>query len=673
MELRNAMTPTRYFALWLICPRAFVLIAALGCALPVMGQQASGVDSGDEVEAGELPAAEAPITPVGEIADEVADETEADGDEALPLEDKVEPTPLPAEPPATSGDNPGQPMLDQALETKLTADSLNDLNEVVDLIDEALEEGLDDDNIAFAESVLVATLVQRANLFAKAILSQPVADPRRDPRWLKVRQDALTDLMRAVNLDDQQVEAWMLIGRLQSVKPGNASEARRSLGKVIRFAERAAADPNVDSLTEDQLAQAYALRGAVQKNQADRLQDFSRAIELAPDKTEYRLLRARLHQAAGRAEDCLVDIDEAIKLSPDNAAVHELKALALLMQDNLDEALESFDKASELAPEAVSPYHYRGEIYSRKGDLEAAVAQLDKALELSPNNLASLLIRAELLTLSEEHERALADIDAVLEQQPALVRAHLMRVRALEALGRDDEATQVMERLAKAAPERADLQLQLAAYYVDREQAEPAIEALTRVVELEPTSVMAYRLRGDMYLLVGKHAEALEDFRVALDLAPTDAGVLNNYAWTLATSPFDELRDGGKAIELAQKACEETKYEQAHVLSTLAASYAESGDFDEAIRWSSKAVELSAAESGEDRYDGQLQRELEAYQEGQAWREVQKPGDAGFSGPANDPAVTGPTEIEIPVEQAVEDSAVAPAAAEEEAPRSYDF
>ena len=47
----------------------------------------------------------------------------------------------------------------------------------------------------------------------------------------------------------------------------------------------------------------------------------------------------------------------------------------------------------------------------------------------------------------------------------------------------------------------------------------------------------------------------------------------------LATSPDAKLRNGRRAIELATRACELTKYKAAYILSTLAAAYAETGDF----------------------------------------------------------------------------------------------
>jgi hypothetical protein len=88
----------------------------------------------------------------------------------------------------------------------------------------------------------------------------------------------------------------------------------------------------------------------------------------------------------------------------------------------------------------------------------------------------------------------------------------------------------------------------------------------------------------------------------------------------LATSPDDKLRDGKRAIELARLACEVTEFKQAHILSTLAAGYAETGDFDTAITWSEKAVELGTGET-----KGQLAKELESYQAKQPWREAAPP------------------------------------------------
>ncbi len=95
------------------------------------------------------------------------------------------------------------------------------------------------------------------------------------------------------------------------------------------------------------------------------------------------------------------------------------------------------------------------------------------------------------------------------------------------------------------------------------------------------------------------------------------------FGLVLSTSPKDSVRNGKRSLELALKACELTEYKAAHILSTLASAYAETGDFEKARQWSGKAVELGTAEDNEQL--DQLKKELESYKENKPWREEQKP------------------------------------------------
>ena len=117
---------------------------------------------------------------------------------------------------------------------------------------------------------------------------------------------------------------------------------------------------------------------------------------------------------------------------------------------------------------------------------------------------------------------------------------------------------------------------------------------------------------------LGRRAEALADYDKCLALQPKDMTVLNNLAWLLATAPEANLRDGKRAVLLATQACRMTGYKKDFMLSTLAAAYAESGDFDNAVKWSSKAVELGAENK---EYGASLKKELASYQAKKPWRE----------------------------------------------------
>src|SRR3990172_7868211 len=97
-------------------------------------------------------------------------------DDAAKTADEIEGTEDPQDE-STPDENDGLADLDKATQLKVTAESLPDLNDVVDKLDSALEKGLDKDNRAFAEQLLIATLLQRATLLSAAILDRQLVDP----------------------------------------------------------------------------------------------------------------------------------------------------------------------------------------------------------------------------------------------------------------------------------------------------------------------------------------------------------------------------------------------------------------------------------------------------------------------------------------------------------------
>jgi tetratricopeptide (TPR) repeat protein len=529
--------------------------------------------------------------------------------------------------------NAGLADLDQAAQLKVTAENLPDLNGVVDKLDSAIEKGLDEENRTFANEILISALLQRATMLSAAVLERPLADPRRDPRWMQVRQFALNDLQRVISLDEKIWEAHLLMGRLHALPLGDPGAARRELTLVIDA-------PDAD--TADR-AQALVLRGTLQTDETKRVHDFDAAIALMPDKPDYYRVRAQYLYGQDKFKEALVDVDEAIRLEPDHAATQELRGLILLGLDRYDDALATFNKASELEPKAVLPYQHRGEVYRQQGDLKKSAEQLSKALEIVPGDAATLLLRANVLYQLKDYEGALKDVETVIKAQPQLLVAYLLQAEIYASTNRIDQAIQVLEKLVPLAPNQPRLLEPLATYYLIGGQPRKSIETFSSVLKLEPEDYRALRFRGDANLNIGNHAAAVADFAAAVKLNADDEGLLNNYAWVLATSPDDKVRDGKRAIELATEAAELTTYTVPHILSTLAASYAETGDFETAKKWSKKAVELG--ENDADRE--QLGKELASYEAGKPWREAQqqeeKPaspsaGDHTFAPPSVKPA-----------------------------------
>src|SRR5215467_11827796 len=100
-------------------------------------------------------------------------------------------------------ENEGQEDLDKATQLKVTAETLDDLGEVIDHVDTALEKGLDKENTKFANQLLTSSLLQRGQLFAAAVFNVSMQDPQRNLRAMQFRQFALSDLQRVISLDDK--------------------------------------------------------------------------------------------------------------------------------------------------------------------------------------------------------------------------------------------------------------------------------------------------------------------------------------------------------------------------------------------------------------------------------------------------------------------------------------
>jgi tetratricopeptide (TPR) repeat protein len=228
------------------------------------------------------------------------------------------------------------------------------------------------------------------------------------------------------------------------------------------------------------------------------------------------------------------------------------------------------------------------------------------------------LLRAGVYQEMGQKDKALAEIDRALKLKPKFAPAIRARAMLLAGEGKIPEAIAEMERFHKQHPKDRLSLLQLAMLYAAQNELAEAIRSYTEVLVDDADNFLALRGRGDSLLGVGKHADAIADYEKALKVESDDPSLLNNFAWVLSTSPDDKVRKGKRALELALKAAQRTEFKQAHILSTLAAAYAETGDLRSALEWSKKAVAAGSPEQKDE-----LAKELASYQAGKPWRERQ--------------------------------------------------
>ena len=504
-----------------------------------------------------------------------------------------------------AAENEGQADLDKAIETKLSAETLAEWGEVIDLCQSALDKGLDKGNEEFCKQLLSSTLLQRAEALASRLFGN--ADDLGQQAPL-VWQMAMKDVERSVEIDAKQAVAQLLLGKLQA-RGGERKKARQALNKAIDLA-------NDDDAVK---AEALLWRARLGDKLDDRLKDLSQAVELAPENTDILRERAAVYLAANQGDDALADLDAALKIDPENADMHEDRGMVLGFMQRYEEARESFGRAAELAPQSILPLLQRARVSTALGEFDKSADDANRVLEIDPDNVDGLIIKSQALALAGNAEEALSDARRALELKPDSDDVVRIWAMVTERAGKTETAIEELRKQVEGDPDDSVAWLQLGLLYGSEKEITKAIDAFTAAIKIDRRREFAYQVRADTYLSRGMQKEAIADYERAVQLEEGNSGVLNNLAWVLATSPDEKLRDGERALTLATKACELTSYKQAHILSTLAAAYAETGDFKTARKWSQKSIDVA-----DDSLKDQLRKELANYEKDEPWREKQE-------------------------------------------------
>lgn len=519
----------------------------------------------------------------------------------------------------------GLTKLDEATDRKREARSPADLSKVMELCEEALEEGLDDGNSRLAKQLLSATALQRAQL-----LVQQLPRIANNPNALRqLRREVLRDLDKAVENNPELAEAYLLQAKVQTLPGGSREQAMQSVNKAIELLEEQPVDQS----------KALILRAAMRENNEEKLADLAEAIEADTTNIEAWQGRIALQMAMGKLEEAVQDAEKMLEKDGSNMFALLAAVQSLTRLDKAEEAIGLLTKRIEADAENGVLYRERGRAHLIQENDEAALADLGKAIELNNRDIEALILRGQIYFDQGKIEKSKRDITDSLLVEPNSINGVWMRSMIAAREDRYSDAIADMELLVREGQSDSRWMgwvMQLSSYYQLDDRPRRAIRLLDELVRRDSQQWRALRLRGDARLAISEHVDAIEDYKEAIRILEetravseenesTDldySGLLNNLAWVLATSPNDELRDGKLSVELSLKACEATDYEAPHILSTLAASYAETGDFVNARKWATKAVELG--EAGDNEQLEQLKAELESYQEEKPWREEQK-------------------------------------------------
>jgi len=262
-----------------------------------------------------------------------------------------------------------------------------------------------------------------------------------------------------------------------------------------------------------------------------------------------------------------------------------------------------------------------GLVRLEQGRTDEAIAEYREALEINPAYPESHFDLGFALFQEGRTDEAMAEYRAALEIKPAYADAHSNLGLALFQEGRTEEAMAEYREAAGINPDLPAPHYNLGFALLQQGRTAEAIAEYREALRTGPALADTHHNLGLALFQEGQGGEAIAEMQKAIELEPGDASAENDLAWMLTTAPQMSLRDGARAVQLATQASQASGGNNPVILRTLAAAYAQAGEFSLAIQTAQKALQLGEDQSNT-AFAGEMRREIKLYEAGETFREA---------------------------------------------------
>lgn len=351
------------------------------------------------------------------------------------------------------------------------------------------------------------------------------------------------------------------------------------------------------------------------------MQHYQKALQIDPNYVEALNNLGIALAAEGRFDEAIENYHKALQINPDFPSTLNNLGIALAGRGQFDEAIENYRKAIQISPNYADALDNLGAALTVKGRFEEALEYYRQVLAIDPafaeaqNNLGILLTKQGKTAEAIEHYQK------AIELNPNHAGSYDNLGNLLATQGRTAEAIEQFQKALEVEPDNAKVHYNLANIYFARGRWDEAIEHYQQALKQMPDSVHAHYQLGLALERRGQVAAAIAQLQKVVKLDPLHVTAKNNLAWLLATSSEASLRDGRKAVELAQQAVQLSGGLSPQILDTLAASYAEAGRFPEAVETARRALDLSVAQNNKALAEV-IQNQLKLFEAGTPYHEA---------------------------------------------------
>jgi tetratricopeptide (TPR) repeat protein len=318
---------------------------------------------------------------------------------------------------------------------------------------------------------------------------------------------------------------------------------------------------------------------------------WQHTIACTPDNAVAHYALGTAYLKANREDDALAELQKAVAAQPDFSNARYDLAAALAKKGQLDDAIRNYQAAIAADPDLAEAYFGLGSAFAHQGRNSEAIAAFEKTLDLQPNYAAARYNLGTSLAAAGRFDDAITQFEMAVQEQPDFMEAHINLAATLVQKGRLDEA----------------------------------ITQYQAAVALKPDDTHSRLNLGKLLETRGRLADAGDQYQALLGRDPASAEArarLLRVAWVMATSPDAASRNGAKSLELA-KAFTELPGSDAVEQAALAAAYAETGQFPEALKTAGLARQMALAQNNAP-LAAALQEQLNLYQAGHPFRDAGK-------------------------------------------------
>lgn len=311
--------------------------------------------------------------------------------------------------------------------------------------------------------------------------------------------EALNQLDLAVEAAPQNPEAYLHRAMLR-YRVGMATEAKQDMAMVAKM------NPIATDL--------FGLNGP--KAQLEVLafypEDLYLELDWADriDAYEFELLKWEKAMTADTVTDDLPELEAA--------TTHLINILEAITQQNWEVAEKELALLSSIKAEASILYDLRGVIALGKNNLVQAATHFRTAIQFDPNNAIAWYNLSVLQRTNNSPAAAMESINKAIRLHPTLSAAYFDRARLHQELGDLEEAiTDYSSLLILDGIYQLPALFNRAVTFKKLGKFTAATNDLDYLIQLAPHLALPYKVRGNIYLLLGYYNRAIDDFTKSID------------------------------------------------------------------------------------------------------------------------------------------------------------